>query len=110
MNRKEWILNNRQELIEKRTIPELKMLDIIKNETHFKIEVQKYIRCGNKIYFVDSSTSKDSMATFAALERDMKILEREVFIDDVISRSEMLKQILRGIDIANKKGKVIMIG
>ena len=68
------------------------------------------VAADNKIYFVDSRTSKDSMATFAALERDMKILEREVFIDDVISRSEMLKQILRGIDIANKKGKVIMIG
>ncbi|MDO4506411.1 MAG: divergent polysaccharide deacetylase family protein [Spirochaetales bacterium] len=64
----------------------------------------------NKVYFVDSRTSKDTMAPFAALERDMKILEREVFIDDIIDRAEMLKQIMRGIDIANKKGKVIMIG
>lgn len=64
----------------------------------------------NNIYFVDSRTSKDTMASFAALERDMKILEREVFIDDIIDRNEMIKQILRGIDIANKKGKVIMIG
>lgn len=64
----------------------------------------------NNVYFVDSRTSKDTMAPFAALERDMKILEREVFIDDIIDRDEMLKQIMRGIDIANKKGKVIMIG
>ncbi len=64
----------------------------------------------NNVYFVDSRTSKDTMAAFAALERDMKILEREVFIDDIIDRAEMLKQIMRGIDIANKKGKVIMIG
>ncbi|MBQ0040259.1 MAG: divergent polysaccharide deacetylase family protein [Treponema sp.] len=64
----------------------------------------------NKVYFVDSRTSKDTMAPFAALERDMKILEREVFIDDIIDRGEMLKQIMRGIDIANKKGQVIMIG
>ena len=64
----------------------------------------------NNVFFVDSRTSKDTMAPFAALERDMKILEREVFIDDVIDRGEMLKQIMRGIDIANKKGKVIMIG
>ena len=46
----------------------------------------------------------------AALERDVKILQREVFIDDIIDRGEMLKQIMRGVDIANKKGKVIMIG
>lgn len=62
------------------------------------------------VYFVDSRTSKDTMVPIAALERDMKILEREVFIDDIIDRGEMLKQIMRGIDIANKKGKVVMIG
>lgn len=62
------------------------------------------------VYFVDSRTTKDTKAPMAALERDVKILQREVFIDDIIDRDEMLKQIMRGIDIANKKGKVIMIG
>lgn len=62
------------------------------------------------VYFVDSRTSKDTKAPMAALERDVKILQREVFIDDIIDRGEMLKQIMRGVDIANKKGKVIMIG
>lgn len=62
------------------------------------------------IYFLDSRTTAQTQAPQAALERGMDIYERDVFIDDVISRDEMLKQIYRGIGIANKKGKCIMIG
>jgi len=64
----------------------------------------------NGIFFVDSRTSAQTKAPQAALERDMKILERDVFIDDIISKEEMLAQIYRGLEIANKNGKVIMIG
>lgn len=62
------------------------------------------------IYFLDSRTTAASMARQAALERDMNIKERDVFIDDIVDRDKMLEQIYRGIGIANKKGKVIMIG
>lgn len=62
------------------------------------------------IYFLDSRTTAASMARQAALEREMNIKERDVFIDDIINRDKMLEQIYRGIGIANKKGKVIMIG
>ncbi len=64
----------------------------------------------SNIYFVDSRTSSQTQAPQAALERDISILHRDVFIDDIISREEMLKQIYRGLGIANKNGKVIMIG
>lgn len=63
-----------------------------------------------EIYFLDSRTTAASMARQAALERDMNIKERDVFIDDIVNRDKMLEQIYRGIGIANKKGKVIMIG
>ena len=69
MNRKEWILNNRQELIEKRTIPELKMLDIIKNETHFKIEVHN-----DKTeldMFRDMSMARKGIMTFRISNKDV---------------------------------------
>ena len=62
------------------------------------------------IYFLDSRTTAASTARQAALERDMNIKERDVFIDDIVNRDKMLEQIYRGIGIANKKGKVIMIG
>jgi hypothetical protein len=64
----------------------------------------------NGVYFVDSRTTAQTKAPQAALERDKEILHRDVFIDDIISREEMLKQIYRGIGIANKNGVVIMIG
>ena len=62
------------------------------------------------IYFLDSRTTAQTQAPQAALERGMDIYERDVFIDDVINRDEMIKQIYRGIGIANKKGRCIMIG
>lgn len=62
------------------------------------------------IYFLDSRTNVQTKAPQAALERDMKIYARDVFIDNVINRDAMLKEIMRGIGIANKNGHVIMIG
>ena len=62
------------------------------------------------VYFLDSRTSADTVAPQVAAGKGMRILQRDVFIDDVISEDEMLKQILRGLDIANKKGQAVMIG
>ncbi|MGN0728978.1 divergent polysaccharide deacetylase family protein [Treponema sp.] len=64
----------------------------------------------NGIFFMDSRTSAQTKAPQAALERGMEILQRDVFIDDIISREEMLAQIYRGLGIANRNGKVVMIG
>lgn len=62
------------------------------------------------LYFVDSRTTAQTQAPQAALERGMEILHRDVFIDDIISREEMLAQIYRGIGIANKNGTAVLIG
>ena len=62
------------------------------------------------IYFLDSRTTAQTQAPQAALERDMEILERDVFLDDVVTREAELEQFYRALSIANKKGKVIMIG
>ena len=62
------------------------------------------------VYFLDSRTSADTVAPQVAAEKGMRILQRDIFIDDVISEDEMLKQILRGLDIANKNGQAVMIG
>ncbi len=62
------------------------------------------------IYFLDSRTTAKTQAPQAAMNLGVSIKERDVFIDDIVDRDEMLFQIYRGLDIANKKGKVIMIG
>lgn len=64
----------------------------------------------NNMYFLDSRTTAATKAPQAALERDMTILERDVFLDDVVNRDEILKQIYRALGVANKKGKAIIIG
>ena len=62
------------------------------------------------IYFLDSRTNVETKAPQAALERDMKIYERDIFIDNVLDKDSMLKEIFKGLEIANRKGHVIMIG
>ncbi len=62
------------------------------------------------IYFLDSRTTSKTQAPQAAMNLGVTIKERDVFIDDIVDRDEMLFQIYRGLDIANKKGKAIMIG
>ena len=62
------------------------------------------------VYFLDSRTSADTVVPQVAAEKDIRTLQRDVFIDDIISEDEMLKQILRALDIANKNGKVVLIG
>lgn len=64
-----------------------------------------------KIYFLDSRTTADTKAPQAALERDMTIFEKNApYIDNVLTREAMLKEIYGCLDVANKKGTAIMIG
>lgn len=63
------------------------------------------------IYFLDSRTTSDTQAPQAALERDISIFEKNApYIDNIVSRDAMLKEIYACLDVANKKGKAIMIG
>ena len=63
------------------------------------------------IYFLDSRTTAQTQAPQAALERGTAFFEKNApYIDNVISRDEMLKQIYSCLDVANKKGTAIMIG
>jgi len=79
-------------------------------EDSIKIGTVLDVAAERKIYFVDSRTTANTKAPQAALERDMPILERDVFLDDVVNRKEILAQIYRALGIANKKGKAIIIG
>ncbi|MBB5219374.1 divergent polysaccharide deacetylase family protein [Treponema rectale] len=63
------------------------------------------------IYFLDSRTTADTKAPQAALERDMAIFEKNApYIDNVLTREAMLKEIYGCLEVANKKGTAIMIG
>ena len=63
------------------------------------------------VYFLDSRTSAQSKARQAALERDMHIFERNApFLDNAVSRDEMLAEIKKSLAVANKAGYAIIIG
>ena len=62
------------------------------------------------VFFLDSRTTSRTKAPEAAALRRMKILERDIFIDNVLEREAMLEQIVEGLALANKNGKAIMIG
>ncbi|WP_443737482.1 divergent polysaccharide deacetylase family protein [Treponema sp.] len=64
----------------------------------------------NKIYFLDSRTTANTKAPQAALERDMTIFEKSgPYIDNIVSREAMLKEIYKSLEVANKNGSVIVI-
>ena len=79
-------------------------------EDEIKIGTVLDVAAEKNIYFVDSRTTAATKAPQAALERDMHIFERDVFLDDVVNKNQILAQIYRALGIANKKGKVIIIG
>ena len=64
----------------------------------------------NKIYFMDSRTTANTKAPQAALERDMTIFEKSgPYIDNIVSREAMLKEIYKSLEAANKNGSAIVI-
>lgn len=64
----------------------------------------------NKIYFLDSRTTANTKAPQAALERDMTIFEKSgPYIDNIVSREAMLKEIYKSLEVANKNGSAIVI-
>lgn len=64
----------------------------------------------NKIYFLDSRTTVNTKAPQAALERNMTIFEKSgPYIDNIVSREAMLKEIYKSLEAANKNGSAIVI-
>ena len=80
--------------------------------TESKVKVGKVIEiCQQQgIFFLDSRTSANTAAPQAALELGAKIWERDVFLDNTQNRADILEQIQRGLEVANKKGYAILIG
>ena len=66
-----------------------------------------------KVYFLDSRTAlpEDNKVKSAAKVRDMKVLERNApFLDNAVTKEEMIKEIKKSVEVANKSGSAIIIG
>lgn len=62
------------------------------------------------ICFLDSRTIAETAAPAAAERLGMKIGERDVFIDNEQEKSSMIRYIREGINRAEQRGSVVMIG
>ena len=64
----------------------------------------------NGIFFLDSRTNVDTTVPFVADAMGYSYYERNVFLDNTKNRADILKEINKGLALANKNGAVIMIG
>lgn len=64
----------------------------------------------NGIYFLDSRTNVETKVPYVAHELGYSYYERNIFLDNEKTEAFALKELRRGLDIANKNGNVIMIG
>lgn len=62
------------------------------------------------IYFLDSRTNVDTKVPYVAGEMGYSYFERNIFLDNEKTKENALKELKKGLDIANKNGNVIMIG
>ena len=62
------------------------------------------------LYFLDSRTTSQTRVPQAAMSLGLSYYERNVFIDNTQNISDMVKEIEKGLNIANQKGLAIMIG
>ncbi len=74
--------------------------------------MQKVMRSlsGYNLYFLDSVTIGNTQATKAAQGTPVRVIRRNVFLDDVQSEAETRHQLNRAIAIARKNGSAIAIG
>jgi len=62
------------------------------------------------IFFLDSRTTSRTQVPRVSIALGIPYYERNVFLDNSRDRREIIREIIRGLDIANANGAVIMIG
>ncbi|WP_425475098.1 divergent polysaccharide deacetylase family protein [Brenneria uluponensis] len=63
-----------------------------------------------QLYFLDSMTIGNSQASRAAQGTGIKVIKRNVFLDDTQNEADIRRQFMRAIDIARRRGSAIAIG
>lgn len=62
------------------------------------------------IYFLDSRTNSETKVPYVAEALGYSYYERNIFLDNEKTDENALKELKKGLDIANRNGSVIMIG
>lgn len=75
-----------------------------------KMEIVLKMASEEGIYFLDSRTNVETKVPYVAKEMGYSYYERNVFLDNEKTRENILKELNKGLTIANKNGVAIMIG
>jgi len=62
------------------------------------------------LYFLDSRTSSATKVPSVCMQMGYGYYQRDIFLDNKKTRENYLSELKKGLDVANKKGHVIMIG
>ncbi len=62
------------------------------------------------VLYLDSKTTAETVVPMVALEKDISVMQRDIFLDNDKDNASMRKMIEQGLSIADKKGYAIMIG
>lgn len=80
------------------------------SEDEMKIGTVMQIAKELGVFFLDSRTTSQTRVPQASMALGIPYYERNVFLDNNKDKTEIIKEVKRGLDIANTKGVVIMIG
>jgi len=75
-----------------------------------KMAVVLQLSAEQSIYFLDSRTNVETKVPYVAGEMGYSYYERNIFLDNEKSKENTLKELNKGLALANKNGSVIMIG
>jgi len=71
--------------------------------------IMEYLRVNDK-FFLDSKTTSQTVAPQLAESYNVPLLERSVFLDNVVTEEAIREQFLRGVNIARSQGSAILVG
>lgn len=82
---------------------------LITEDTEKMETIIKYVS-SQGLYFLDSRTNVNTKVPYVCQGLGFSWYERNVFLDNTKNRQDILNEINKGINIANKTGSAIMIG
>ena len=80
------------------------------SEDEMKIGAAMLAAKESGVFFLDSRTTSQTRVPQAAMALGIPYYSRNVFLDNTKDREKIIREIMRGIGIANAKGAAIMIG
>jgi polysaccharide deacetylase 2 family uncharacterized protein YibQ len=64
----------------------------------------------NNLFFLDSKTTPHSLIESRAANDDLSVLARDLFLDNEKGKDFIKEELLKGMEIANKQGRAVLIG